>query len=339
MIISRTPLRISFCGGGTDFEDYYKINGGAVISTTINKYVYVTIAKKFDGKIHLRYSEIECVDNINQLRHNLIREALRLIGIVEGVEIVIISDAPMTGCGLGSSSSLSVSSLMAFSAYRGFNICGESLTKQACDLEIKILGSPIGKQDQYAVSFGGFNLLIFESNEEVIVNSLSTAKKEKVKWLQDSSMLFYLGKGHSSSEALAEHKNNIKSKMNILDCQIELVNHFYNWLHGDEPNHVAGEIINLNWKYKIEMSPKATNNDINEIIAKILQSGAYGAKVCGAGSSGFLLIICEEEKQKFVRKSLNFLTELDFSFEDEGTKIIYHDIDKEKKRKESENTS
>jgi len=327
MIISRTPLRVSYVGGGTDFEDYYKINGGAVISTTINKYIYVTVNHKFDDKIHLRYSETECVDDICQLKHNLVREALRSTGITKGIEITIISDIPVTGSGLGSSSSLAVGLLKAFYAYKGIDMHNSFLAERACDLEIEILKSPIGKQDQYVASAGGFNLLTFKSDEQIKVdNLLITANYEKIKWLQNSSMLFYLGKGRSSSEILSEHKNTIKSKMGILDNQSRLVERFYQWLHTDDGiNPTVGELVNLSWRYKVEMTAQATNDKVDKIINMAMQAGAYGAKVCGAGGSGFLLIICESQKQHFVREALSFLTELNFNFEKEGSKIIYAD--------------
>ena len=328
MIITKTPLRVSFVGGGSDFEDYYRIKEGRVISTAIDKHIYVTIAKKFDGKIHLRYSDFECVDSIGQLKHNLVREALKLAGITKGVEIVTISDIPTTGSGLGSSSSLAVGLLKALYAYKGFNIDTASLAEQACDLEIKTLKSPIGKQDPYAASFGGLNRITFKSNEEVKVdNLLITANYEKIKWLQNSSMLFYLGEGRSSSEILLEHKNAIRDKMDTLDKQSQLTEQLYEWLHTEDNgvNRIVGELINLSWKYKVEMTPQATNDKINQIMAIAMQSGAYGAKVCGAGGSGFLLVICEKEKQHLVRQALNFLTELNFNFENEGTRVIYAD--------------
>ena len=327
MIISRTPLRVSYVGGGSDFGDYYRIKRGRVISTTIDKYIYVTIAKKFDGKLHLRYSEFECVDDVNQLKHIFVREALKLTGITKGVEIVTISDVPTTGCGLGSSSSLMVGLLNAFNAYQGHRMSQKYLANQACNLEIESLGFPIGKQDQYAASFGNLNLITFKTNGEVDVNRLfATAKKEKIKWLQDSSMLFYLGGGRLSSKILVKHKNRIRNKESVLDKQVALVERFYEWLHTDNmPNYIVGDLVNLSWKYKMEITPEATNDRINEIMDVVMQSGAYGAKVCGAGSSGFVLIICEKEKQESLRKSLSFLSELEFVFENKGAEIIYAD--------------
>ena len=327
MIITKTPLRVSFVGGGTDFSDYYKIKEGRVISTAIDKHIYVTIAKKFDNKIHLRYSKFECVDNIEQLKHNLVRVALKLTGITKGVEIVTISDIPTTGSGLGSSSSLAVGLLKALYTYKGFNIDTASLAEQACNLEIEIVKSPIGKQDQYAASFGGLNLITFKPDKVEVNNLLATANYEKIKWLQNSSMLFYLGEGRSSFEILLEHKNTIKDKMDTLDKQSQLTEQLYEWLHTEDNgvNRIVGELINLSEKYKVEMSPRTTNDKINRIINIAMQSGAYGAKICGAGGSGFLLVICEKEKQHFVKQALNFLTKLNFNFENEGAKVIYAD--------------
>ena len=327
MIISKTPLRLSFVGGGTDFEGYYRVTPGKVISTAINKYIYITVTPHFDGYTHLRYSKMECVKNAWELKHDLVREALSWAGISRAIEVVTISDVPTNGCGLGSSGSLTVGLLNAFSSHIGLETTKDYLAKEACDLEIKRLKAPIGKQDQYAASFGGINLITFEGDGEVEVKDLSdTAKSDKIKWLQDSSMLFYLGTGRSSSAILEEHKLGIKNKMGTLNKQAELVEEFYEWLHTDtKDNSIVGELVSQSWKYKIEMTPQATNNRIDAIINMAMQAGAYGAKVCGAGSSGFLLVICEENKQRFVRKTLSTLMELDFNFENRGTEIIYNE--------------
>lgn len=327
MIISKTPFRVSFTGGGTDFEDYYKVRDGKVISTTIDKYIYVMVKEGFLDRIHLRYSGTEEVSDLDNLKHNIVREALRLTGINKKVEIVITSDIPVKGSGLGSSSALAVGILNALYAYKGYNTSPRFLAEMACKLEIEILKSPIGKQDQYAANLGGLNFITFKSKEIEVKNLLTTANYEKIKWLQGSSMLFYLGKGRSSFEILSEHKNTIKDKIKTLDKQGQLTEQFFEWLHSEDTgvNRIAGELINLSWKYKVEMTPQATNGKIDKIIDIAIQSGAYGAKVCGAGGGGFLLIICEKEKQHSVRQALNYLTELNFTFEKEGSKIIYAD--------------
>lgn len=324
MIISRTPLRISFVGGGTDFEDYYKIDGGAVISTTINKYIYVTVNHKFDDKIHLRYSKIECVDNINNLNHNIVREALRMVGLGKGIEIAIISDVPSYGSGLGSSSSLCVGLLKVLCKYKGYEISSSALAKKACELEIEILKAPIGIQDHYAASYGGFNLITFPPSGCVEVENLyQIGNDEKICWLKNSTMLFYLN-GRVSYDILKVHKDTINIKRDVLDRQKMLVELFMGWVGGKQENGCGiGEVITNSWVCKKQMTPQATSERIDLIVSKALRSGALGVKLCGAGGGGFLMVLCESNKQQNVRDALQRLLELKFAFENEGAKIIY----------------
>lgn len=334
MIITRTPLRISYVGGGTDFEDYYKINGGVVISTTINKYIYITVNHKFDDKIHLRYSKVECVDDLNDLDHNIVREGLRMVGLGKGIEIAIISDIPSQGSGLGSSSSLCVGLLKALYMYKGYKISSDSLAQKACELEIKILKAPIGIQDHYAASYGGFNRMTFFPSGCVEVENLyQTANDEKIRWLKSSTMLFYLN-GRVSNDILRVHKDSINAKIDVLDGQKMLVKRFMEWINlppyllyetsGEQKNDCGiGEIITDSWVCKKQMTPQATSEQIDSIISLALQSGALGAKLCGAGGGGFLMMLCESNKQQNVRDSLQGLLELKFAFESEGAKIIY----------------
>jgi D-glycero-alpha-D-manno-heptose-7-phosphate kinase len=324
MIISRTPLRISFVGGGTDFEDYYKISGGAVISTAIDKYIYVMVNHKFDDKIHVRYSQVECVDSLEELKHNLVREALRMVGIGKGIEIAIVSDIPSQGSGLGSSSALAVGLLKALYLYKGYDIPADELAKKACSLEIEKLRAPIGKQDQYAAAFGGFNYISFHSFERVKVSTLyRTGNGEKLLWIKDATMLFYLN-GRASNDILETHQNNIGAKNEILNEQKMLVPLFLDWINGSQNNNEKiGELITRSWNCKKEMTPTATSPRIEEIFAFALNAGALGAKLCGAGGGGFLMVLCEGSKQQIVRNALSNLLELRFGFEKEGSKIIY----------------
>lgn len=334
MIITRTPLRISYVGGGTDFEDYYKIDGGAVISTTINKYIYVTVNHKFDDKIHVRYSKIECVDDLDDLDHNIVREGLRMVGVRKGIEIAIISDIPSQGSGLGSSSSLCVGLLKALYMYKGYKISSDALAQKACELEIKILKSPIGVQDHYAASYGGFNRMTFLPSGCVQVENLyQIANDEKIRWLKNSTMLFYLN-GRVGNGILRVHKENINAKIDVLDEQKMLVEQFMQWIdlppyllyavNGEQKNDCGiGEMITNSWICKKRMTPQATSEQIDSIILSALQSGALGAKLCGAGGGGFLMVLCEPNKQHKVRDCLQELLELKFTFEGEGAKIIY----------------
>lgn len=326
MIIARTPLRISYVGGGTDFEDYYKISSGAVISTTINRYIYVTLNHKFDNKIHLRYSEFECVDHIEELKHNLVKEALRLTGITKAIEIVTISDIPTKGSGLGSSSALAVGLLNSLYAYKGYLAGPDFLANQACNLEIDNLGSPIGRQDQYPAAYGGVNYIEFNDNGIKVNNLYHTANYHKIKLLEESTMLFYLGEGHSSNDILSEHKAGINDKIGILNQQKGLVNELNIWLHSNDDTgiEVVGKLVNLSWEYKQLMTPSikdAYTDNIIDIVLKVSE----GVKICGAGKNGFMLVICRKDKQHIVRKLLNHLKELEVKYERNGSKIVYTD--------------
>ncbi|MBE0479087.1 GHMP kinase, partial [Candidatus Aerophobetes bacterium] len=203
MIITQTPLRISFAGGGTDFRDYYRINGGAVLSTTIDKYIFCIVKKRFDKKIRVGYSITEMVDNLDELKHELAREGLRKTKITEGVEVSTMADIPSEGSGLGSSSTVTVGLLNAFYTYQGIPQTAETLAKEASEIEIDILEKPIGKQDQYAAACGGFNVIKFLPDEKVEVEPLTVDESTKRK-LERNLMLFYTGMIRKSSEVLSE---------------------------------------------------------------------------------------------------------------------------------------
>ena len=323
MIISKTPFRISFCGGGTDFEDYFGIYGGQVVSTTIDKYIYVTVNHKFDNKIHLRYSKTECVDNVEDLEHNIVREALLLVGVKKGIEITIISDIPTQGTGLGSSSSLTVGVLKALYAYNKQTVLSPQIAFAACQIEIEKLKSPIGKQDQYAVAYGGFNRFMFHKVNGVQAHKVeNVANKERLKWLEESTMLFYLN-GRVANDILGTHKNGIQNKLSVLNEQKLLVSYFINWVDGDGSVQALGDLINTSWELKKKMTPQATSERIESIISSAINAGAVGAKLCGAGGGGFLMVVCDESKRSNVREKLKDLLELNFKFEKEGSKIIY----------------
>lgn len=322
MIISRAPFRISYVGGGTDFEDYYRQDYGTVISTTIDKYIYVILNKKFDDRIYVRYSQSECVDRVDDLKHSLVREAMRMFGIEKGVEIVTISDIPAAGSGLGSSSSLAAALLLAFAKYQNRNLGKRELAEMTCKLEIDILKEPIGRQDQYAVVYGGFNIITFRPYNIIEIEQDWLSRKH---WLNKASLLFYLGNGRKSGEILIDHKNSIKNKRKILNKQRDLVQKFKLWLNGQGEIELGGEIVSRNWQYKKEMTSQASNEEIENIINRALKAGACGAKVCGAGGGGFLLVICCPEKQAKVREVLGNLVELKFNFSENGAGIVYAD--------------
>lgn len=319
MIITRTPFRISYVGGGTDFKDYYKHGFGNVISTTIDKYIYVTLIPKFDGRVYLRYSKVESLDTVSELEHDIVRETLKLYEIPTGVEITMTSDIPARGSGLGSSSSLTTAMIRALIEYTNKRKLERyEIAEMACNIEIDTLKQPIGKQDQYAAAFGGFNKILFTDYEISMVGY----SNDRVRWLNRATLLFYLGNGRKSGDILCNHQKAIPNKINILDKQRDLVNDFDEWLLGSGELSIPGKLVSKSWKYKKQMTPGATNSFIDDCIDKVLNAGAYGAKVCGAGNGGFLMVICEPDDKDKIINVLNDLKWLDFGFERHGVTLM-----------------
>jgi len=325
MIISRTPLRISFAGGGTDLSGYYK-NGdghGAVVSTAIDKYVYITVNKKFDDQIRVSYSKTEIVDNVDMLEHNIIREALKIVGIDKGVEIVYMADIPLgsAGIGLGSSSSLAVGVLNALYAYQGMHVSAERLAREACQIEIDILQHPIGKQDQYIAAYGGMNYLQFNKDESVFVDPIIFDSESK-KALNNKLMLFYTGIERHSSTILKEQTDSINSKLEYHDKLLELAKQLRLYLSENKIS-TMGEILKEGWMYKTKLAKNISTPQIDEWYKSAMDAGATGGKISGAGGGGFILLYCDEHRQKNVRKALSHLKCSNFKFEPQGSKIIY----------------
>lgn len=329
MIISRTPLRISFAGGGSDLPEYYRNKPGSVVSAAINKYIYITVNQKFDDLVRVSYSKTELVETVDQVEHNIIREALRLVGIKRGIEVVYMGDVPLgsAGIGLGSSSSLAVGVLNALYAYKGQHVSSERLAREACEIEINIMNNPIGKQDQYIAAYGGFQNIEFNSDESVFVDPVIFPGETK-KILNDKLMLFYTGITRVSSSILKEQGEKTKQNMGYLDDIVALSQKLLKKLQGNDL-HGFGGILHEGWLLKKRLANGITNTKIDEYYEKALKAGAVGGKVLGAGGGGFLLFYCEKEKQDNVRKALSGLKETPFSFESQGSKIIYvSDCDK-----------
>ena len=321
MIISKTPLRISFVGGGTDYKDFYKHQQGMVISATINKYVYVIVNKRFEGNIRLNYTKTEIVDHVDQLQHELIKEAMKLTGADSGVDITTIADIPGWGTGLGSSSSVTVGALNALYAFRGKHKSAEELAKEACKIEIDILGGPNGKQDQYIVAYGGLNALTFKSNEEVSVEEILISDDKKNEF-NSNLLLFYTGKTRKAHAILSEQKINTKNNMGSLVKMKNLAKEMKKCLTKHQLNKI-GELLHKNWLEKKQLATEITNSEIDFLYQKAIKNGALGGKICGAGGGGFLLFYCEPQKQKQVKKVLSDLRELKFQFEPRGSEIIF----------------
>ena len=322
MIITQTPLRISFAGGGTDFPDFYEAEGGCVISTAVDKYIYVIIKERFDDKIRVGYSKTEMVDSIDEIEHELVRECLRKTGITHGVEISTMADIPSEGSGLGSSSSVTVGLLNAMYAYKGKLKTADVLAEQACEIEIDILKKPIGKQDQYIAAFGGLRLIKFDPSGDVQVD-LVDIDSEKKRRLGESLMLFFTGVTRKADGILADQRQNIPSRLPILREMKQQVYEIYDNLMVGKADQV-GEIMHAGWQRKKQLTDKISNRDIEHIYETALLAGAAGGKITGAGGGGFMLLYCPPVRQPAVRTALSQLKELPFSLERDGTKVIFN---------------
>jgi len=320
MLISRTPLRISFAGGGTDLEDYYKTGYGAVTSTAIDRYIYVAVNPKFDDKIRASYSKTELVDTVDGLEHGIMREALKLAGVRGGIEIATIADIPSGGTGLGSSSSLTVGLLNALLAYKGVTADHAKLAKNACEIEIEKLKEPIGKQDQYIASYGGLRYIRFDRDGSVAVENVGCSDDVKRK-LEQNLMLFYTGVMRKAGSILKDQREKIPDRLAALDRMRSQAKEVRDCLMKGNVDGV-GRILQETWELKKSLAGGISNPEIDGIYEKAIKAGATGGKITGAGGGGFLILYCPAEKQDSVRKALKGLKEVKVRFDAEGSRII-----------------
>ncbi|MFG6357723.1 MAG: GHMP kinase [Acetatifactor sp.] len=321
MIITKTPFRVSFCGGGSDIADFYREYGGCVLSTSINRYMYITVHPYFDeNRTALKYSQNEIVEDIKDIKHSIFRYVLNDKQI-SGVEISSTADVP-SGTGLGSSSAFTVGLLHTLACYKGKYVSKGKLAKEACEVEIDKLGAPIGKQDQYAVSYGGLNYIRFHKDDTVSVEPV-IAKGDTIRKLQENIVMFYTGLTHNANKILAEQKQNIREaeKTANLIRMCELAEYLKKSLEQNDLNDF-GNILNESWIKKKELAAHISNPMIDEMYECAMQSGALGGKLLGAGGGGFLLFYCPREKQALLRENLR-LKPFDFRFEHDGTSVVY----------------
>jgi D-glycero-alpha-D-manno-heptose-7-phosphate kinase len=322
MIIVQTPLRISFFGGGTDFPSFYLSEGGCVLSTAIDKYIFVTIKKRFDHFVRVGYSKTEMVESVDQLQHELIREALRKTNISQGVEITTMADIPTTGSGLGSSSTVTVGALHAMYSLLGELVPSERLAREACQIEIDTLGKPIGKQDQYIAAYGGMRLIEFKTSGEVEVHNIKISEVDKQR-LSENLLLFYTGISRQSVTILEEQKENIPQRLQVLRDIKCLAYEAQNELQSGNLDAI-GKLLHQGWYLKKQMASRISNETIDDIYLAARKAGAIGGKITGAGGGGFLLLYCPYERKNTVRAALNPLQELPITLEDDGSKIIFN---------------
>lgn len=319
MIITRTPFRISFAGGGSDFREYYRQEGGAVLSVTIDKYVYLSMHPLFHQTGYfLKYSHSEMVDEVSHIQHPIIKTVFSKHGIV-GVDFNSSSDVP-AGTGLGSSSSFTVGLINLCYSYNNQFRNEMSLAKEACEVELDDLNSPIGKQDQYAAAVGGLNFIRFNQDDSVTIEKIHM-KLNEFDLLGKSLMLFYLGGTRSATFTLQEQTSNIEKNRPTLRKMVDLAGTLRDELKSNRLENV-GPILNANWQYKRELASTITNSMVDEIYAMALWKGASGGKLLGAGSTGFLLLVVPPEQQQDIRQTLE-LYELPFTFDNSGTTVIY----------------
>lgn len=321
MIITKTPFRVSFCGGGSDMAIFYRNYGGCVLSTSINKYMYLTIHPYFDEtKTALRYSNIEIVDDIKDIKHSIYRQILNDMNI-SGVEISSTADVP-SGTGLGSSSAFTVGLLHTLYCYQGKYVSKGSIAAEACKVEIEKLGNPIGKQDQYAAACGGMNFIEFKQDDSVTVSPIIMDYSTKEE-LQDNLIMFYTGITHDANVILAEQEKNIsaneKAKKLIQMC--DLARDMKETLENNEILDF-GKILNESWMRKRELANGVTSQKIDELYECAIRNGASGGKLLGAGGGGFLLFYCEKHRQKKLEEALG-LKKFPFRFENDGTSVVY----------------
>ena len=324
MIITRTPFRVSFAGGGSDLPSYYRQHDAAVVSTTIDKYMYVAVNRRFDDSIRVSYSDTEIVDRVDDLKHEIVRAALRKTGIDRGVEITTIADIP-AGTGLGSSSTLTVGLLHALYAYADRFSGAERLAREACEIEIDTLGQPIGKQDQYAAAYGGLNYIHFNRDDSVLVEPIICQPSTRRR-LAESLLLFYTHMQRRSSDILSEQVTKTRhGKANReLGLLVRLAEELHEALCNNHPEAI-GKLLHRSWMIKRQIASGITDPRIDGWYKAALESGAQGGKILGAGGGGFLLLYCEPEEQGQLIRRMEALglRRIPFSFEGQGSRIIY----------------
>jgi D-glycero-alpha-D-manno-heptose-7-phosphate kinase len=325
MIVSRTPLRMSFVGGGSDLPLYYKQKGGAVLSTSIDKYVYVTVNQKFDNNIRLSYSITENEISTQKIKHPIVRNTLELLDIQSGIEITSISDIPSQGSGLGSSSSYTVALLHALYTYQGKKATKEELGRLSSHIEIDLCNARIGKQDQYAAAYGGLNLIEFNEDDSVVVSPIF-CKPETIQAMEDSIIVFYTGRTRSASDFLSKQSDNMKQagKRNLMSNMVALAYDMRDFLEKDDVTPL-GELLDENWQLKRKMAVGISDSQIDSWYNKGISAGATGGKLLGAGNGGFIMFFAPKEKHSNIKAAMKDLQRIPFSFDCNGSQIVYSD--------------
>jgi len=321
MIISQTPYRVSFAGGGTDLPAFYRQEYGAVLSMAIDKHMYVTVSPRFEKTTRVAYTKVEIADSINDLQHELVREALRLTGLGRHIEITTVGDVP-SGTGMGSSSSLTVGVLQALYAYKGQIISAKNVAEQACQIEIDILGKPIGKQDQYAAAFGGLNYIRFNSDDTVDVEPVP-APRETMQELSSRMMLLYTEQQRDADGILKRQSEGTKDRMPVLREMRDLAQEMRVAITGSGGLDEFARLLHQGWELKRSLGFGISMERVDAWYEQARKLGAQGGKLLGAGGGGFLLLLAPKERHNMIREALGNPRELTLDIDRRGGRVIF----------------
>jgi D-glycero-alpha-D-manno-heptose-7-phosphate kinase len=322
VIVTQTPLRVGLVGGGTDLPGYYREHGGRVLNAAIDKYIYVIVKQRFDDDIYVNYSQKEIVSRVEDIQHELVREALYMTGVRSGVEITTLADIPSAGSGLGSSSAVTVGLLHALFAYRGRQVTAQELAERACTIEIDRCHKPIGKQDQYAAAYGGICDLRFGPGDRVDVEEITLSPQMR-RLMSNELLLFYTGITRSADVILGEQSANTADRLPQLAQLRDLAGEAADGLRAGDIEAV-GVAMNKSWEAKRTLASGVSNSQIDHAVEDALAAGATGAKVTGAGGGGFLLVVCPLERQRAVRDALSQMRELPIRVDPSGSRVVFN---------------
>jgi D-glycero-alpha-D-manno-heptose-7-phosphate kinase len=321
VIIVQTPLRVSFFGGGTDFPGYFHAEGGCVLTSAIDKYIFVTIKKRFDPKLRIGYTQTEMVDRVDEIQHELVRESLRKTGIRQGVEITTMGDLP-SASGLGSSSTVTVGALHAMYAFIGEMVPAQRLASEACEIEIEVLGKPIGIQDQYIAALGGLRFFEFTPEGKVLNRKLELDPALR-KRLNENLLLFFTGVTRQAESILTEQQANIQQRRAVLHEMKQMAYIALAELQSGNLDAI-GYLLHESWQLKKQLASRISNGALDEMYEAARNAGAIGGKITGAGGGGFLLLYCLHDRQEAVRSVLSRFQEFPFRLAEGGTKVIFN---------------
>lgn len=321
MIISQTPYRVSFAGGGTDLPAFYREEFGAVLSLAVDKHMYVTVSPRFEPSTRVAYTRTEIVEQLSDLQHELVREALRMAGLGRHLEITTVGDVP-GGTGMGSSSTLTVGVLQALYAYKGQIASAKNLAEQASRIEIDVLGKPIGKQDQYAAAFGGLNYIRFNPDETVDVEPVPVTP-ELMQELSKRILLFYTEQQRDADSILKQQSEGTKDRMSVLRAMRDLATEMRNALGGGGGLDEFGRLLHQGWELKRSLGFGISNAAVDGWYEQARKLGAQGGKLLGAGGGGFLLVLAPPERHNLIRDALGRPRELTFGIDRRGARVIF----------------